>query len=128
MAITKLGEDKFLIRVYKGRDPVTNSRYSINETFRGTFREAEKREQVLKVEVCKHPARGTHNMTVSELIDLYLEATANRRSELTHFTPRDLFDRYVVPYIGNIRISKVDTSVVQRLLDFLSAPKKEGRK
>lgn len=124
MAITKLGEDKFLIRVYKGRDPVTKRRYSVNETFRGTFREAERREQVLKVEVRKHPTRGSPNMTVSELIDLYLEATANRRSELTHFRPRELFDRYVVPYIGGIRISKVDTSVIQRLLDFLYAPKK----
>lgn len=62
MAITKLGEDKFLIRVYKGRDPVTKRRYSVNETFRGTFREAERREQVLKVEVRKHPTRGSPNM------------------------------------------------------------------
>jgi integrase len=124
MAITKLGEGKYLIRVYKGRDPVTRKRYSANETFRGSFKEAEKREQVLKVEACKHPARGSPNKTVSELIELYLKATANRRSELTHFRPRELFDRYVVPYIGGIRISKVDTSIIQRLLDFLYAPKK----
>lgn len=124
MAITKLGKDKYLIRVYTGRDPVTKGRRSINETFRGSHREAEKREQILKMQACKHPTRGASNMTVSDLIELYLEATANRRSDLTHFRPRELFDRYVVPYIGNIRISKVDTSVIQRLLDFLYATKK----
>jgi Phage integrase, N-terminal SAM-like domain len=127
MAITKLGHNKFLIRVYRGRDRVTKRRYSANETFRGTRREAEKRQEVLKAERRKRPWRGSPDVTVSELIDQYLERTANRRSESTRSRLRELFDRYAVPYIGGLRVSKVDTSVIQHLLDFLSAPKKGGR-
>lgn len=67
-------------------------------------------------------------MTVNALVELYLEATANRRTELTRIKVKDVFERYVLPYIGGLRISKVDTNVVQQLLDFLSAPKGESRR
>lgn len=128
MAITELGHHKFLIRVYTGRDPVTKRRYGVNETFRGTLREAERREQVLKIEARKRPARGSPDITVSELIDVYMEETANRRSELSRLHVRGVFDRYVVPYIGGLHISKVNTSVIQQLLNFLHAPKRENQK
>jgi hypothetical protein len=127
MAITKLGHDKFLIRVYTGRDQMTNRRHSLNETFRGTHREAVKREQVLKVEARRRPARASTDMTLRDLIDLYIQETANRRSDSTGERLRDLVDRYIVPYLGGHRISKVDTRVIQHFLDFLSAPKKETK-
>jgi integrase len=125
MSITRRGVNTYLIRVYTGLDPITKSRRSINETFRGTRREAEKREQVLKVEALRRPMRGSPNITVREFIAVYLKETANRRSELTRAKLRDMVDLYVVPYLGDHRISKVDTSVIQHFLDFLSAPKKE---
>lgn len=128
MAIRELGHHKVLIRIYTGRDPVTKRRRGVNETFRGTRREAEKREQVLKVEAHERPKRGSPNMTVSDLVTLYLKATANRRTALTNIRLRYSFDRYVLPHIGGLRISKVDTSVIQQLLDFLSAPRGEGHK
>ena len=125
MAITKLGHNKYLIRVYRGRDRITKKRFSHNETFRGTRREAEKREEVLKVEARRRPGRCSPDMPVKEFIESYLKDTANRRDESTQSALRELFDRYVVPYIGALRISKVDTSVIQHLLNFLSAPKRE---
>jgi len=128
MSITRRGVNTYLIRVYTGRDPITKSRRSVNETFRGSRREAEKREQVLKVEARRRPTMGSPSVTVREFIEVYLKETANRRSESTHAKLREVIDRYIMPYLGRQRVSKVDTSAIQHFLNFLSAPRKEGQK
>jgi hypothetical protein len=127
MAIKEIGRGKYLIRVYVGRDPITKKRNEINETFQGTRREAEKREQILKGEVCKGAVGGASNMTVCQLVNFYLETTKGRRQESTQLRLSHLLHAYVVRHIGHLRISEVKPSQIQSLLDFLSRPKKGAR-
>jgi hypothetical protein len=124
MAITELGHKKFLIRVYVGREPVTKKRIEINETFYGTRREAEKCEQTLKVKAWKGSLSKSPWTTVSQLIESYLEETKRRRENSSQWRIKAMFHRYVIPYIGNLHVTKVTTRDVQEFLDFLSYPKK----
>lgn len=124
MAIVERGENIYLIRVYVGRDPITKSRIQINETFHGSFEEAERREQVLKDKARRGQAVRSPRMTVSKLVDHYLDATRNHRAETTQISIKHLFRLYVVPYIGSLQVTKVKPSDVQRLLDFLLIPRK----
>lgn len=73
MAIVRRGKNKFLVRIYSHRDPITGKRIDINETFHGDLEEAKKREQVLKNKVKNGTASKSSNITVNQLIDSYLD-------------------------------------------------------
>jgi len=125
MAIIKRGENVYLVRVYAGRDPITKKRASINETVKGSFEDAERREQVLKGKVGKGQAVKSGRMTVEQLLEYYLVSIRRRRRQNSQRTLEYTFRKYVVPYIGNLQIRKITLNNIQRLLDFLLDPKEE---
>ena len=125
MAIVKRGENIYLIRVYLGRDPVTKRRLERNETFYGTFEEAEKREQILKAKAREGDLVRSPRMTVTKLMELYLDATRHNRREASQYILETQTERYVNPYIGSLQIVKVKTSDLQRFFNFLLDPKKD---
>lgn len=127
MAITKRGENKYLIRVYISRDSITKRRLEINETFYGTEEEAVKREQLLKDKVDTGEISKSSSMTLSQLADLYLGTTRHYRSEASQQLMKDRFDTYVRPYLGDRKIAQIKHLDMQQYFSFLSSPKKEGK-
>lgn len=127
MAIVKRGENKFLIRVYLGRDPITKKRLEINETFYGDRDSAEKHEQILKSKAVGGTLAKSPRMTVNQLINLYMDSTRHHLSKHTISHRTDQFGRYVIPFIGNTQIQKIKRNDIQRLLNYLLDPKKEGK-
>lgn len=126
MAVIKRGENVYLVRVYVGRHPITKRRIEINKTVRGSSDEAEKQERILKDKAKDGEVTKSPRMTVKQLIDSYLESTRRHRGEARQRVLRYYFDRFVIPYIGNIQITKIKKSDIQQLFDFLLDPKKEG--
>lgn len=127
MAISKRGKNKYFIRVYLGRDPITKKRLETNETFYGTYEEAEKREQILKNKVAEGNVVKSSRMNISQLLRRYLYSTRYNRSEETQDLLEDHTKRYIEPYIGNLQITKVKTSDIQNFFNFMLDPKK-GKK
>lgn len=125
MAIIPRGEDTYLVRVYVGRDPITKKRIEINETVYGSFEDAERREQILKRKAGNGQIYRSRPMTLSQLVEFYLDSTKRRRSEASQRTTRNSLERYVLPYMGNLQITKIKMSDIQRLFDFLLDPKEE---
>lgn len=125
MAIVQRREGVYLVRVYLGRDPITRKRIEINETVYGDREDAERREQILKNKAKKGSITRSSRMTVKQLVDYYLDSTKRRRGEVRQIIQRYKLERYALPYIGNFQITKIKTSDIQRLLDFLLDPKKE---
>jgi hypothetical protein len=125
MAITPRGENIYLVRVYIGRDPVTRKRIEVNETVRGSYEDAERREQVLKENARKGQVVRSPRMTVNKLVDFYLETTRTHRSQTTQTSYMNVYRLYIRPYIGGMQITKVRPSDIQRLLNFLLDPRKE---
>ena len=124
MAILKRGENVYLVRVYVGRDRVTNKRLEVNETVHGDFEEAQRKEQILKSRVNRGGVVKPARMTLKQLLDFYLETTRHRREEGHQVHLRYIFDKYIIPYIGSYQIKTITTSDIQRLLNFLLDPKK----
>lgn len=124
MAIVKRGENKYLIRVYQGRIPGTKERIEYNETFRGTYEEAEKREQVLKNKADENRLVKSSRMTVIKLVKLYLETTRYNRGKSTQRLLIQQTKRYIEPYIGNLQVNKVKPSDFQNYFNYLLSPKR----
>jgi hypothetical protein len=125
MAIVQRDEGVYLVRVYLGRDQITRKRIEINETVHGSHEDAERREQILKHKAKKSGLTRSSRITVKQLVEFYLDSTRRRRSEASQRTLKCFLDRYALPYIGNLQITKIKTSDIQRLFDFLLDPKKE---
>jgi integrase len=126
MAIIKRGKNVYLVRVYVGRDRVTKKRIEINETVHGDFREAKRKELILKSRAEGGRAVNPARMTVKQLVDFYLETTRHRREEGPQEKLRYIFNKYVIPYIGNYQIKTIKTSDIQRLFNYMLDPK-EGK-
>lgn len=127
MAITERGVNKYLIRVYLGRDPVTKKRLELNETFSGTCKDAEKREQILKNKADEGSLIKSSRMTLTQLVRRYLDSTRYNRSPETQRLSENQTKRYIEPYIGKLQIAKVTTSDIQNFFNLLLDPKK-GKK
>jgi hypothetical protein len=124
MAIQQRGENVYLVRVYVSRARVTKKRIEVNETVYGGFEEAQRKEQLLKSRVKRGGIAKPARMTLKQLLDFYLETTRHRREEGHQVHLRYIFDKYIIPYIGGYQIKTITTSDIQRLLNFLLAPKK----
>lgn len=127
MAITKRGENKYLIRVYLARQVGTKKRIEINKTYYGTEDEAIKHEQLLKTKAAKGEISKPSRITLNQLIDLYLDNTRHFRSEASQRLTREQFARYVQPYLGDQRVEKITRKDIQQLLNFLLSPKKVSK-
>lgn len=125
MAIVQRGERVYLVRVYLGRDRITHKRIEINETIYGEREDAERREQILKKKAKHGQVARSPRMSLSQLVEFYLDLTKRRRSEGSQKNLRYILERYALPYIGSLQITKIKTSDIQRLFNFLLDPKKE---
>lgn len=119
MAIIQRGENCFLVRVYIGRDSVTEERVEVNRTVHGPLTLAKKVEAQLKGQKESGHLLKTPRMALNTLLDLYLDSTRHCRSETTQDKDTMYFNYYVRPYIGHISLEKIDKATIQRLFNFL---------
>jgi len=119
MSIIQRGKNTFMVRVYVGRDPLTKRRVEINETVRGSFSYAKKREAKLKEQ--KHSGRllKTPRMTVDALHELFLDSVRHTISPTTYYGYEDSYKRYARPIIGAISIASIKPSDIQKLFNFM---------
>lgn len=127
MAIIKRGEDTYLVRIYVGRDPIKHRRIEVNKTVRGSRDEAEKQERLLKDKVDEGQFTKSPRMTVEQLLEFFLKSTRRRRGLARQVNLTYYFKKYVIPYIGSLKISKVTPHDIQSLFDYLLDPKKEEK-
>src|SRR5262245_61552927 len=111
------GKDKFLIRVYVGRDS-TGKRHYHNETFHGKKKDAQtyRRQMLTKLKNGEPLTLG--NDTLSTFIDEWLQAHPDlKESSIEHY--RRTVDYYVRPTLGKLLLSKIHAAEVQSLYDDL---------
>lgn len=125
MAIIPRGHNTYLIRVYLGHDPINGKRLEINETVHGTPLEAERRETVLKAEKHSGKLNKSSRITINELLDIYLNASRHRQTNVTRHKLLKEWRLFVSPYIGSVQIAKIKTSDFQQLFNHLLDRKKE---
>ena len=112
--------DAWELRVYLGTDPVTGKQRYATRTVRGGKREA---QRVLN-EMVTDAERGLSvrtNATAGELIEAWFEHAAGDFSPKTVKETRGFIDRNLLPAIGDVPLSKLKASDLDRLYRRLQA-------
>jgi len=112
--------DAWELRVYLGTDPVTGKQRYATRTVRGGKREA---QRVLN-EMVTGAERGLSvrtNATAGELIEAWFEHASGDFSPKTVKETRGFIDRNLLPAIGEVPLSKLKASDLDRLYRRLQA-------
>lgn len=113
MPVVKRGKDKWLIRVFLGRDKDGKTKF-YNEIFHGKKKEADAYEAKKKSELVSGVALQHSNTTIDEYLDTWLKISAKPRlRERTYYDYEQYLKRYVRPRIGKIKLSKLKSLDVQ---------------
>lgn len=115
MSLEKKGKDKWLVRVYCGRDENGKVKH-FNEMFYGSKKQARAFEAVKKAELRSGVVLEHSNATVNEYLDKWLKISAKPRlKERTFEDYTDYLHRYVRPKIGKIKLSKLKPLDIQAI-------------
>jgi integrase len=124
MGVRRRGRNSWEITVELGRDPLTGRRRRLSQTIRGTRRDAE----AVRVHLLHRIATGVDleptRLTVGTYLERWLEAVRPNLAPTTRRGYEGLLRHQVIPYIGDIPVSKLRPLHVQQLYARL---REEGR-
>jgi integrase len=111
--IVERGPEKYLIRVFLGRDSAGKRHYH-DETFHGKKRQAQDRLRVL---LTKHKAGESLKInkdTLGVFLDEWLGANTDLKdSTISHY--KVILDLYIRPNIGGLMLAKIEAGEIQAL-------------
>lgn len=116
----KRGENKWLLRVYKGRDPQTRTRLYRSVTFKGDRVQA--REALDRMLLAQKQGKeyGQRDMTMGEHLNRWLENYAsNHYAHKTFENYKGILNFDVRPTIGHIKLTQLKPEDVQRVLNVM---------
>jgi integrase len=120
-SIRHLGDDRYQLRVYAGIDPVTGRKRYTGRVHRGTAKTAAKALAALVTDI----ERGTdHPGTRHTVADLCARYVRSRSTDWSPNTRRDhpaTIDRWIVPRLGDMDVTKVRVRDVEQLIDAIAA-------
>jgi integrase len=118
--IIKRGTNRYLVRVFLGRDGVNGKRRYHSKTIRGTKRQAETYGTRVQHEVDTGAFREGTTHTVGEFLDKWLEETAKRRVRpRTYEGYREIIDTHLRPIVGTVKLATITHQDAQRVVDHL---------
>ena len=112
--------DAWELRVYLGTDPVTGKQRYATRTVRGGKREAQRTLNEMVTDAERGLSVRT-NATAGELIEAWFEHAASDFSPKTVKETRGFIDRNLLPAIGDVPLSKLKASDLDRLYRRLQA-------
>jgi hypothetical protein len=128
MSVTKLGHNKFQIRIYDRRDPFTKKRVNQTVTFYGTEEQALRLEKRLKAKARAKKSPSPSRMKLNDLLDLYLEDAKSRVAPRTFFNLERELARWVRPTLGNVSLKSLNSKLLKSFFQYLAAPKQLTQK
>ena len=123
MSVTRLAHNKFHIRIYVRRHPLTKKRVNQVTTFYGTEEQALRLEKRMKAKVKTKKFSSPSRMKLNDLLDLYLEDAQARMAPRTFNVMKKAFGRWVRPKIGQVSLKGLTPHLLQSYFRHLSAPK-----
>ena len=109
-SIRQRGNESWELRVFVGRDPVTDKKQYLTKTFRGTRKEAERElaRLVVQAEDGQFSVRGT-GTTVGELCEQWYAHRQGDWSPSTAYNYRRILDLRILPRFGSTPLRKLRT-------------------
>lgn len=112
------GRDRWLLRFYKGRDPLTGERVYKSITFRGGKNQARAELDRMLREQREGRASQTPDLTLDEHLDRWFDLHAgNHYAPKTLLNYRGIINFDVRPTIGRVRLSELKPEHVQKVLN-----------
>jgi len=119
MPIVKRGKDKWLVRVFLGRDENGKTKF-FNEMVEGKKDDAKAFEAKKKAEFKSGIALEHSKTTVDEYLDKWLEVAAKTRlRERTYEDYVQYLKRYIRPKLGNIQLAKLKALDIQAVYTWM---------
>lgn len=106
-SLRQRGERSWQLRVYAGRDPETGRKRSVEQTFHGSKRQAEKALASLVSNAASESARSNRHVTVESLLHQWLEHASLSFSPRTTDVTRCYIDTAIVPAVGLVPVGKL---------------------
>ena len=126
--IIKRGTNRYLIRVFLGRDGVNGKRRYHSKTIRGNKKRAEAYGTRIQFEVDTGVFRKAAVGTVGEFLDQWVEGTAKRRVRArTCEGYRQIIDTCLRPIVGAVKLSAITHEEAQRVVDHFEEEGKSPR-
>ena len=118
-SIRQLKSDYWLLRVDRGRDPLTGRRIQASKTVSGNRKAADRALDELKFTI-RNQITSPSTLTLSVLIDLWAESltkNGRKRSTSSLYHTRKRYFRYVQGTIGSRPISSLKSTEITLMLD-----------
>lgn len=113
MPVIRKGQDKWLVRVFIGRDENGKTQF-FNEIFHGKKKEADAYEAKKKGELIAGVALEHSKTTLDEYLDKWLKISAKTRlHSRTYGDYVEYLQRYVRPKIGKLNLTKLKPLDIQ---------------
>lgn len=127
--IIRRGENRFLCRVFLGRDDVTGKRKYHNATVRGTKKDAQRVLNGILRDIDLGHFAEPSRMTLGEFLDKWLKDSAKPAvSDRTYQNYVWLLKKYVRPVLGGVRLSALKPLEIQSLYTELHQDKRLSAK
>ena len=108
------GNDRWLLRIYKGKDPLTKKRIYKALKFEGNREQAQAELDRRIVSKSQEPSPNNSTMTVNQLFDQWFETVAqNRYSHKTLKNYEGVIAYDVRPVIGKVCLSELQPRHIQ---------------
>jgi integrase len=127
MPLVKKGKDKWLVRVFIGRDENGKTKF-FNEIFLSKKEDAKAFEAKKKSELISGVALEHSQIAVGEYLDKWLEIAAKPRlKERTYEDYEQYLKRYIRPRIGKLKLSKLKPLDIQAVYTWMLQNKLSAR-
>jgi len=121
--IKKIGDNKHLVTVEAGRDPLTGTRKRIVRTVNGSQRDAESVGADLLGQVEKGTYRKPNKTPMGTFLSDWLATHEGNIAPSTHDGYRRIIKKHLAPGIGHIALSELQTITIQ---NYYTKKLKEG--
>lgn len=112
-SITKLGPNRWRVRVSGGNDPVTGKRIRKTKVVHGTKKDAIAERTRMQVEV-GDVTRATSDMTVAQYLeDVFLPWQESRLRANSYYSQCRTARAYIIPALGHIKLAKLSAYTVE---------------
>lgn len=113
----KNGDKAWYFKTYLGKDPLTGKKkYTTKRGFK-TQKEAKIALATLELNVQKSGMPTSSNSTFHEAADLWLANYKKTVTASTYSRTDIIFNKHVLPKIGNIKLSKITTAYCQKVIN-----------
>lgn len=118
-SVRRRGDGRWQVRVYLGRHPETGRIRLREKTVKGTKREAERVLGELLAQLDQGALPDAHGITMSQLLERWLEQNEDNFSPKTVLEERGIINRTILPGIGDRKVAEITTRELDTYYHYL---------